>query len=82
MVTGVGGGGHGEQILKALRLADTDYEITATDMARESSGLVHADRAAIVPSANDPSYVSVLVELCIERGVKVVFTDPSPSSSG
>jgi carbamoyl-phosphate synthase large subunit len=78
MVTGVGGGGHGEQILKALRLADTDYEITATDMARQSSGLVHADHAAIVPGANDPSYVSVLLELCGEYGVQVVFHGSEP----
>jgi carbamoyl-phosphate synthase large subunit len=78
MVTGVGGGGHGEQILKALRLADTDYEITATDMAPLSSGLVHADHAAIVPAASDPSYVSVLLELCAERGVRVVFHGSEP----
>ncbi|GAG21532.1 unnamed protein product, partial [marine sediment metagenome] len=27
MVTGIGGGGHGEQIVKALRMASTPYEI-------------------------------------------------------
>lgn len=78
MVTGVGGGGHGEQILKALRLAGTDYEITATDMAQLSSGLVHADHPAVVPPANDPSYVDVLLELCEQHAVRVVFHGSEP----
>ena len=30
MITGIGGGGHGEQILKALRLAGRPYRIIGT----------------------------------------------------
>ena len=39
MLTGIGGGGHGEQILKALKLAETDYEIIGCDMSPNSLGL-------------------------------------------
>jgi carbamoyl-phosphate synthase large subunit len=78
MVTGVGGGGHGEQIFKALRLADTPYEITGTDMSRLSSGLVHADHSAVVPPASDPAYVDALLELCGERGVRALFHGSEP----
>jgi carbamoyl-phosphate synthase large subunit len=73
MVTGVGGGGHGEQILKALRLAPTSYEITGTDMSWLSSGLLHADHSAVVPPASDPAYVDTLLGLCGERGVRALF---------
>ena len=45
MVTGVGGGGHGEQILKALRLAPTRYEIVGGDMSPVSSGLGPGERS-------------------------------------
>lgn len=32
MVTGVGGGGNGEQLVKALRLARTNYRIIGADI--------------------------------------------------
>lgn len=78
MVTGVGGGGHGEQIFKALRLADTAYEITGTDMSRLSAGLVHADHAAVVPPAGDVEYVNVLLGLCRKLGVRALFHGSEP----
>ena len=33
LLTGIGGGGHGEQILKALRLGELEYDIVGTDVA-------------------------------------------------
>ena len=32
LISGVGGGSHGEQILKALRLSDLQYEIVGCDI--------------------------------------------------
>ena len=32
MVTGVGGGGNGEQLLKALKLAETPYHLIGADI--------------------------------------------------
>ena len=40
-VTGVGGGGHGEQILKALKIAKTNYTIIGgekTELLADESG--------------------------------------------
>lgn len=78
VVTGVGGGGHGEQIFKALRLADTAYEITGTDMSPLSAGLVHADHSALLPPAGDPEYVDSLLTLCRERGARALFHGSEP----
>jgi carbamoyl-phosphate synthase large subunit len=62
-VTGVGGGGHGEQILKALRLADTDYCIIGTDMSPYSKGLLEVDHAHILPPASNPGYIEELLSI-------------------
>lgn len=78
MVTGVGGGGHGEQIFKALRMADTDYDIIGCDMSKNSIGLAGADHAYIVPPANSPEYMDKILEICAKHGVKALFHGSEP----
>ena len=78
MVTGVGGGGHGEQILKALRLAETNYQIIAGDMSQYSKGLLEADYAYILPPANDPSYLDVVLKVCKKHNVSALFHGSEP----
>lgn len=78
LVTGVGGGGHGEQILKALRLAATPYRIVGTDVSRCSKGLVDADAAELLPPASDPAYLAALFEVCARYGVVAVFHGSEP----
>lgn len=78
LVTGVGGGGQGEQVLKALRLADTSYEILAADITPYSSGLASVDDQLILPPATDPEYVDVLLRVCHDRGIEVVFHGSEP----
>ncbi|CCN16463.1 ATP-grasp domain-containing protein [Bordetella bronchiseptica] len=78
LVTGVGGGGHGEQILKALRLARTRYHIIGGDMNPFSKGLAEVDKPYILPSANDPRYIDALLELCARHDVKAVFHGSEP----
>ena len=39
VVTAVGGGGNGEQLVKALRLSNLDYTIVGTDVMAHSKGL-------------------------------------------
>ena len=73
LVTAVGGGGVGEQILKALRLAETAYSIVATDVRAASSGLVGADAAYVVPPAADDGYVGSLLAVCRRHDVRMVF---------
>lgn len=64
LITGVGGGGHGEQVLKALKMAKTPYTIIGTDMSPISMGLYEVDKAYIVPRADDSAYISTMLGIC------------------
>ena len=78
MVTGIGGGGHGAEILKALRLAKTPYEIIGCDMSKYSKGLTEVDHPYLLPSATDPSYIETVLRVCKRHGVKVIFPGNEP----
>lgn len=78
MVTGVGGGGHGEQILKALRLAYTEYEIVGSDMSPLSKGLQEVDHPYILPPASDKRYIDTLLAVCRKHEVKALFHGSEP----
>jgi carbamoyl-phosphate synthase large subunit len=78
MVTGVGGGGHGEQIVKALRLADTPYRIVGSDISPYSSGLAAVDRPFLMPRPSDPAYLETLLGVCGAEGVEVLFAGSQP----
>ncbi|HLC15017.1 MAG TPA: hypothetical protein VJL89_02170 [Thermodesulfovibrionia bacterium] len=78
MVTGVGGGGHGEQILKALRLADTEYEIVGSDMSALSKGLQEVDHPYILPPASDNLYINSLLAVCRRHRVQALFHGSEP----
>jgi carbamoyl-phosphate synthase large subunit len=78
MVTGVGGGGHGEQILKALKLADTRYTIVGADMSPLSMGLAEVDFPYIVPPATHPDYIKTILKVCKKHNVKVLFHGSEP----
>lgn len=73
MVTGVGGGGHGEQIVKALRMGKLRYRIVGTDMDRYCSGFSSVDVSCTVPRASDPAYVDTILSLCSRHGVRALF---------
>lgn len=78
MVTGVGGGGHGEQILKALRLAETPYTIVGGDMLAVSKGLADVDLPYLLPPANHPDYIDCLLALCRTHHVEALFHGSEP----
>jgi len=78
LVTGVGGGGQGEQVLKALRLAETPYEIVGTDITPYSAGLVEVDHPLIVPPATAPDYIDVILSIASEHDIEVVFHGSEP----
>lgn len=73
MITGIGGGGVGEQIFKCLKLADYDYGIIGCDMSRTSKGLKLADASYLVPAASDPGYIEHIIKICKKHDVKVLF---------
>lgn len=72
-VTGVGGGGLGEQIAKALRLAETPYRIVATDITPYSAGLSRGDVGEILPPASSPEYLETVFDLCLRHDVRVLL---------
>jgi carbamoyl-phosphate synthase large subunit len=78
MITGVGGGSHGEQILKAVRLADTPYRVVGSDMSPYSTGLGMVDQPCLMPPAGDPSYVETLLGVCGAERVDVLFHGSEP----
>lgn len=78
MVTGLGGGGHGEQILKALRLARTEYEIVGGDMSPYSKGLSEVDHPYLLPPADTPKYIESVLAVCRMHRVKALFHGSEP----
>jgi carbamoyl-phosphate synthase large subunit len=74
LVTGVGGGGVGEQLIKALRMAPRGYSIVGTDVTAGSKGLMEVDVPLVVPRATDPEFVDVLLEIAVTHGVRAVFS--------
>lgn len=73
LVAGIGGGSHGEQILKALRLAKRKYTVVGCDMDPLSRGSKETDYFYRVPPASYPDYADELLNICKHHNVKAVF---------
>lgn len=78
MVTGVGGGGNGEQLVKALRLAAARYRIVGTDLTIEAALQSGADVCRALPRANDPDYIVALLETCTRERIDVLLPGSEP----
>ena len=78
MITGVGGGGHGNEVLKALRMANTNYRIIGADMNPTSLGLYQADKSYVIPAASSPDYIDTLLNICQMENAKVLVTGSEP----
>lgn len=77
-VTGVGGGGHGEQILKALKMARTNYSIIGGDISPYSKGLFEVHHGYILPPATDPDYIASILKICKRHDVSALFHGSEP----
>jgi carbamoyl-phosphate synthase large subunit len=73
LVTSVGGGGVGEQLVKALRLAERPYRIIGADAQTRSLGLADVDVPLLVPLASAPDYVETMLAVCTRLGIRGVF---------
>ncbi|MCJ2166241.1 MULTISPECIES: ATP-grasp domain-containing protein [unclassified Pseudodesulfovibrio] len=73
LVTGTGGGGLGEQLVKALRLADVKYHLVATDVTEQSAGISRGDAWEILPPASAPGYFDALMSVCVKHNVEVLL---------
>jgi len=78
LITGVGGGGHGRQILKALKLSQLPLHLVGTDMTEVSIGLYECHRAYYVPRASHDDYIPRLEDIIEREKIHVVFTGSEP----
>jgi len=78
LVTGIGGGGHGEQILKALLMSSLNFQIVGADMTVYSKSRSLVKEFFVLPPASDDNYINVLISECISRGIQVLFHGSEP----
>jgi carbamoyl-phosphate synthase large subunit len=80
VVTGVGGGGLGEQVVKALTLPGVGpYDVAVCDVTWESVGLLDAPGAAYtIPMANDPAYLATVQAVCAAVGAEFLIPGSEP----
>jgi carbamoyl-phosphate synthase large subunit len=78
LVTGAGGGGNGEQLVKCLKMAACDYTVIATDIDIESAKLSGGDVCETLPAASHPEYTDALIALCNREDVRAVFPGSEP----
>ena len=78
LLTGIGGGGHGEQILKALRLGELKYNIVGTDISDACANRNKVDTFVKLPRATDPRYLDELRGLAQAYKCIAVFHGSEP----
>ncbi len=78
MVTGTGGSGVGEGIVKALKLASPNYRILASDVVPLSAPLFRADKGFLVPFASEKNYTQHMIAICKTEGVKAIVPGSVP----
>jgi carbamoyl-phosphate synthase large subunit len=79
LVTAIGGGGHGDQILKALRLAASfRYRIFGTDSKPDRVQAAMVEDFVTLPPARDPDYLVKLLDVCRRWDIRVLFHGCEP----
>lgn len=79
LITAIGGGGHGEQILKAIRLSNNYlYYIVGADADAECPQSKLVDKFVTLPLANHPDYMNELLLVCDRFGIRALFHGCEP----
>lgn len=78
LITGAGGGGIGEQVIKALRIGRNDYFIVATDIRKDSVATCLGDVFCTLPPSGSSEYISELIKYCEEYSCQVVIPGSEP----
>lgn len=78
LITGAGGGGVGEQIFKALRMAKTPYRIVAIDILPVSKSLYEADAHYLAPKAEATNYLKKLLDICKKEDINILIPGSEP----
>jgi carbamoyl-phosphate synthase large subunit len=78
LITGIGGGGHGEQILKALLMSNLDLEVYGADMNPLCRGFVFVKKSFVVPPATAKGYLDEILKICKDHQIKALFHGSEP----
>ena len=78
LITGIGGGGHGEQILKSLRMSDLNLNLIGADMTDYSKSKFLVNDFFKLPPASDENYLKTLLSECKKREINVLFHGSEP----
>ncbi len=79
LITAIGGGGHGEQILKAFKNAlATSYRLIGADASSHCPQFALVDSGLVLPKANEPEYIDAVLEVCQKFQVDAVFHGCEP----
>lgn len=79
ILSAIGGGGHGEQILKAIRLAEPgSYRIIGGDMSPLCPQFALVDVPVLLPRASSPEYVEAIIALAKQYGARAAFHGCEP----
>ena len=79
LVTAIGGGGHGEQILKALRLApEGSYFIVGGDANPYCPQFPLVDQAVILPRTDAPDFLDAVLAVCARMNIRALFHGREP----
>ena len=78
LVTAVGGGGNGEQLVKCLRMSHNKYKVIGADTSEAAARQSGADQCVVLPKASAPDYVERLIEICVQLSVDVILPGSEP----
>jgi carbamoyl-phosphate synthase large subunit len=81
LVTGVAGATIGEQVCKALRHGEAQYEIVACNLEPAAMKVVAAEHYEILPRAQDPAYWDTLQGIIRRYSVRFVVPGSDPELS-
>lgn len=78
LITGAGGGGIGEQVIKALRIGRNKYFIVATDIRKDSVATCLGDVFCLLPPSSSNEYISDLIKSCEAHNCKIIIPGSEP----
>lgn len=78
LVTGAGGGGVGEQIIKALRKGLNHYNIISADIRSDSVAKCIGDDFLVLPSSKEDVYLETLINNCLKYDCQILIPGSEP----
>ena len=78
LVTGVGFGSLGRELIKSFKMASHKYKIIATDKLPHSIGLFETENRFVIPESSSDDYLDTLLKICKKENVQVLAPGSEP----